>query len=817
MKIKTSTLILSLVIFVLFVLTGGIPLDTQEQTEPEEVFVEVTNIEVIVRALKKGEPVGGLKQSDFTLYENGKKREITSFMEIRRKIGTVQPEKQEEDLLTGQGEKPAEKKRFFLFYFWAFEPGPNYGETLKFFFDNVFREGDTVLMVFGNQVFKVLRKSQYPQTIEKLQAALEQAAVRSKMEHEAMVRRVERLYKDTEREFDQLVVSPNAPRTTSPTEDPGKRRRTLEGFIANYKELWNEFRFKRINMNVDKLKGIAASLKKVEIEKWGLVFFQHDLFAQFDVDSLTLDKTGAFGDNLELKRVFTDLTRELNKPSDAQAVIKEIRDAFIDANATFHLLLSNPKTPDTSASRFVKIAPIHSEWEEVFRNISKSTGGEVIDGKKLGISLAQVVNKEDIYYRLTYAPLVTDAQKRKVEVKTDKKRVQIVYNPNVVLKKATEIKIENFAFNFPTLEFSLRDYQQLYDGNYMYGDIAVKITAVHADGEMAKLERNFEPEEKAITASMKLSFPRGGEYTLIVEARDNQTGKKAAISKKIDVPKTGSDIEVLLTETHKAEKNAGSKSELDAVLEKTAKYCEKLKNATFYFTCLEEIKDVYILKGQEIKNDFYRHDYQIIMDGNGRMSEKRENMDEETGITGTDKKKRKRKKKKKDEPPLILTNFYSYYPFLMPVTLLGKENQENYSYQLLDKEKIGIRETLKVSVDPREKSGRAINHGVVWLDVRDGSVVKIELSPFSLRGIDALQEVARRKGAMLKVTDIHWYEIEKDQLRFPSKTEISEIKLAQYGPANEKERELENSKTVFAYKNYRFFKVNVDVVDTEHK
>ncbi len=814
MKMKTSTIIVCLAFFVLFALAGGIPLDTQEKTETEEIFVEVTNVEVIVRALKKGDPLGGLKQSDFTLYENGQKRELTSFMEIRRKIGTTKPEKVEEDLLSRLEEKPAEKKRFFLFYFWAFDPGPNYEEALKFFFENVYRDGDTVLMVYGNQVHKVLRKSQYPHSIAKLQASLEQVATRSKMEHEAMVRRVERLYKDVEREFDQLVVSPNAPRTKSPTEDPGKRRRVLEGFIANYKRLWDEFRFKRIRMNVDKLKGIAASLKKVEIEKWGMVFFQHDLFAQYDADSIALDKIGAFGDNLELKREFANLTRHLNKPSESQDIIKDIRNAFIDANATFHLLLSNPKTPDNSISRFVKVAPIHSEWQEVFREITESTGGEIISGKKLGISIAQAINKEDIYYRLTYAPQVADVKNRKVEVKTNKKRVKIVYNPNVVLKKTTEVKIENFSFNFPTLEFSLKDYQQLYDGNYMYGDIAVKISAVHAEGDIAKLERNFEPEDKAITATMKLSFPRGGEYSMIVEALDNQTGKKAVISKKIQVPKTGSDIEVLLTETHKAAEGVGSKSELDAVLEKTAGYCEKLKNATFYFTCLEEIKDVYILKGQEVKNDHYRHDYQIIMDGNGRISEKREKMTEETNGK---KKKRKRKKKKKDEPPLVLTNFYSYYPFLMPVTLLSKENQELYTYQLLDKEKVGERDTLKISVDPREKGGRAINHGIVWLDVRDGSVVKIELNPYALRGIDSLQKTARRKGAMLKVTDIHWYEIEKDQLRFPSKTEISEIKLAQYGPSSEKEREMENSLTVFAYKNYRFFKVNVDVLDTAHK
>lgn len=814
MKMKKSTIITFLSCLVLFFFTAaGLLPAPQQQTEPEEVFVEVTNVEVIVRALKKGKPVGGLLESDFTLYENGQKRDITSFMEIRRKIGAATPEESETNIPTQPlKETPHEKKRFFLFYFWVYEPGDRYTETLDYFFNNIYHDGDNVLMLIENQVVKVTRKEQAAEAINRIKTLLDKIGMRTKMEHESMVRQVENLYKEAELEFNQIEVIPQQMATKDPGQDPGKRRRILERFIANYRRLWDEFRFKRINMNIDKLKGIANSLKTIEIEKWGLVFFQHDLFPQYDVDALVLDKQGSFGSDLELKRVFSDLTRELNKPSSAQDIIKTVRDSFIDANATFHLLLSSVKPSDTTTSRFVKIAPVNSEWKEVFKSISEATGGEIIEGLRPGISLAQVVNKEDIYYRLTYAPEVMDQMKRKIEVKTAKKGLDIVYNPSITLKKTTEVTIEDFSFNYPTLEFSLKNYQQLYDGNWMYGDIAVKISAIHTNGEIASFQQNFEPEEKAITASMKLTFPRGGEYSLIVEALDNQTGKKAVFSQKIEVPKTGADIPVLLTKTHEAVEGIGDKGELNAILEKTAKYCDKLKSATFYFICLEEISDIYILKGQEVKNDFYRHEYQIIMDETGRMSEERKKIDE-----GTLKKKRKKKAKKETE--LVLTNFYSYYPFLMPVTLLDREKKDTYEYRLLAKETIGSHHTkvFKISVEPKSKGRGAINHGIVWVDERDGSVIKIELNPLALRGIDTLQDVARRKGAMLEVTDIHWFEIEKDEIRFPSKTEISEIKLAINEGNTAGPEELENSKTVFNYKDYRFFNVNVDVVDSGHK
>ena len=59
----------------------------QSQKSETREYVEVVNVSLVVRALKKGQPVAGLQQKDFTLYENGKPRTLTSFQEIRRKVG----------------------------------------------------------------------------------------------------------------------------------------------------------------------------------------------------------------------------------------------------------------------------------------------------------------------------------------------------------------------------------------------------------------------------------------------------------------------------------------------------------------------------------------------------------------------------------------------------------------------------------------------------------------------------------------------------------------------------------------------------------
>ena len=74
-------------IFVLLFQPAHYALLSQQQEEVQKEYIEVTNVELNVRALRKGKPVSGLKKDDFIVLENGKKMRITSFMEIKRAIG----------------------------------------------------------------------------------------------------------------------------------------------------------------------------------------------------------------------------------------------------------------------------------------------------------------------------------------------------------------------------------------------------------------------------------------------------------------------------------------------------------------------------------------------------------------------------------------------------------------------------------------------------------------------------------------------------------------------------------------------------------
>ncbi|MDQ1352910.1 MAG: hypothetical protein QG657_3216, partial [Acidobacteriota bacterium] len=393
-------LVLILLSALLPVLARDLPANPQEEKgaqEIQEVYVEVINAEVIVRAMKKDRPVSGLQKTDISLYENGQKQEITSFQEIKRKIRTEKNAPGEPVEAAGATSVAG---RIFLFYFWVSEPGLQLKESLDFFFKEVFREGDYALLVTGNHVFKITRPDQVSQALPEVKAKLDELSAYVRMDRAAFKNRMEELLRDLEEQMARISAALAAGEAI----ESARGRNILEQFSANSKRLWDEFKTKRLNLNVDKLKAIADSLKSLELEKWGLVFFQPDMAPLLDIDAFMREKQDTLADYRELQETFAAISREITKPTGSLAILEEIRQAFLDANATFHLLLSKTAPSEQFNSRFIKLDHVYSDWQEVFSNISRSTGGAVIKGNMPDQSLTQAVEKEDIYYRLTYEP-----------------------------------------------------------------------------------------------------------------------------------------------------------------------------------------------------------------------------------------------------------------------------------------------------------------------------------------------------------------------------------------------------------------------------
>ena len=264
-----------------------------------------------------------------------------------------------------------------------------------------------------------------------------------------------------------------------------------------------------------------------------------------------------------------------------------------------------------------------TDWQRAFRDISQATGGSIIEGNNLQESLVQAAAREDVFYRLTYAPGTIKDEDRTIRIQTKLRDIKLQYH-QVSVSTADKIAIDQLSFSHPLLEFTLKNYRQFSDGTNLYGDIEVKITTVDSNGNRRSFKKILEPYQDEMAVSMNLDFPSGGNYSLIIAAHDRQAGQTAAINQSITVPISKYQLEpVLVTEARKEMKGPRHKQTLASLLKKSALYCKKLKKTTFYFTCTEEVIDTHWYRGDLVREDFYRYDYQITREENGEMNETR--------------------------------------------------------------------------------------------------------------------------------------------------------------------------------------------------
>lgn len=410
----------------------------EQKWEDLTEYVEVTNVELIVRALKDGKPLGGLKISDFTLMENGKQKIITSLTEIRRKIGEKQPEPElsPETPREEKHEFKPPKRRLFLLYFWISERELKYRDALDYFFDKVYGNGDTALLVVKDRVFEITR----PEDITPALTWLNKIVIGRTMDFQADTRHTLRL---VGRLFSEYLETLHNRRPEI------EKLRLLRGQIEfHLNASWQEFQYKHLISNSQKLLALADELKHVDIEKWGMIFYQKNVFPHFDLHKVShnLAKEGMESETMKMKKLITFFKMKTKIPNHSFFNLEKIEQAFVNGDTTFHVLWMSSKNMMRIESPMFDMEEVYAGWMETFKGISKVTGGEVLNANKLKKTLEKLVEREDIYYRLTYAPAdLAEGQRanRKLEIKVNGNGINVIHLNRIKLKnkfKNTEFK-----------------------------------------------------------------------------------------------------------------------------------------------------------------------------------------------------------------------------------------------------------------------------------------------------------------------------------------------------------------------------------------
>lgn len=149
---------------------------------------------------------------------------------------------------------------------------------------------------------------------------------------------------------------------------------------------------------------------------------------------------------------------------------------------------------------------------------------------------------------------------------------------------------------------------------------------------------------------------------------------------------------------------------------------------------------------------------------------------------------------------------YSIKSILVPVQLLGIEQRSKYSFKLADDEKIKGESYYVVEAFLRSGQNGKIKQGKIWVDKTEFRVVKIEVESDFVEGYEHILEESSHYYLRPHFKSTHYYEIEKNDLLFPSRSEIR----VEYSGFYRYTRELK-SEIKIKYDNYKFF-----IVETDH-
>jgi hypothetical protein len=772
----------SLVLFLLIVLSLTFP--TFAQQEKQKEYVQVVNVEMILRVLKDGAPVGGLKKSDFTLYEDGEKCEINGFFENHRRIAHG-----------GEDKKQLQQPRLYLLLFWVNNPEADVEGVLDKFFSGIYREGDRVILSTPLKSFELPSQ---PDIATMTAAFLEHWRREAKEKLSASLQFQEDLNRLLENQVRRLWEIGEKNKADEKAQKPAKEvdtaaEREISSLITQYTRALQEYRLRELSTDTTAFEAMARSMIPNKNDKFAMVFYQHDSLPFYDISNVkSFCMTKGIPEDL-ISRIANEMLRveEQTKNSfNVRIISEQLKSLFIQANIPYHLLSLSPDKSDRQANAgsffsLVKREEIFSYWDD-----------------RMADALDRVIAFEDIYYYITYIPRDQGAKKRKIDVRVDQPGMQVIYGRTLEMTERPLVKIVEISVANQLIRLGIVDFYPIAKDGVPTGFVNIHVTGRQKDSEPSQPLLS-EPSETVGTVELPITFPQPGSWDIEVQVTDQITGqqdiKKAKIEIAAVVPAPAPFSEPDLS--------------LAALLTRAAAYAEKLKGAAFHFICREDVSEA-VFTPKSSKNPEpsttrtdWKYDYQIIC-REGRITENRVQLE-----------------KNRVEAHLakaqLETMFHSYFSFYMPVTILSGEKQRLYHYRLLGRERIDQKNVWHIAAACRVPG--SIPSGEIWVGEEDGAVWKIQIDQTSIIGFEKMAQKAVEQGYMPAITTIHEYNLEKNGIHFPTQTTFIE-RYKPYGEAANKtvfipgtgrtgvtHAPFERSQTYFEYKDHLFFSVSTRV------
>jgi len=505
------------IILLFFLLNLNINLVPGQQKPQEEVTVIA--VEVPVRVIRKGQVVKNLTKEEFEVYENGVKQEITAFEVVSRKIFIPQEER-----------KTYQKKRLFILILNIFDYNEAVGEGIDYFFENVFQQGDQFIVLTEGRLLDIQRSKNISEVILNIKETLQKYKVIS---NQYILKTFRELGFESERllgilrGYEQSAFTPID--------------QAMIRFFDNFQRAWKDYRRQYLIPDLALYQGIIKRIKQIEGEKWAICFQQREMFPKLKkaghLDNEIRNWIDSRADPMEQvkARLVQTKQQELQRALDVSQDFPSdsLRDLFLEANITFHLVLL--KSFRSVFSQDFELDEIASDYEDSFKKISFLTGGSSAFSNKVSEALKEAAETEDYHYMLVYSPKEDQsAKKRDVEVKVNRSGVDVIYLKHVPEITAPLITITDFESGRKTIEFSLVNYEMTKIEEKLTGVADVKITIFDEGSNKVFDEgKTLNLTKKETHISLNFNQLKSGSYFIIIQAFDRVSQETDVFSRDI--------------------------------------------------------------------------------------------------------------------------------------------------------------------------------------------------------------------------------------------------------------------------------------------
>jgi len=479
--------------------------------------VTVTVVELPVRVLLGGQPVRGLTKDDFRVYENGSLQALTGFDVVSRRISP-------DPGSPAVGLEASARPRLFVLLFQIFDYNQNVGEGIDYFFRDIFRPGDGLMVLVEDKILGVRQEADPASVAAQVKDTLKTFKSYSTSS-------IIRAYTDLEHEGEKLHAYLQG-------EGGASWYQSVNRFYENYQRAWNEYKSQFFTQDLGLYRNLTQRIRSLPGDKWVLCFEQRQMFPRLrqqsplEVEIRTLLDSQVDPQNQVLAREIQSTQLALQRSMDIvqQFPGDRLRELFLQAGITFHHIVL--KSPRVLQSRDFELGDVGQDYEDCFRRISDATGGCTVLSNKIAEAIREASVKEDYRYVLAYTPAdKSGAKERKIEVKVDRPGVEVISLKQYVAAGAALISITDFQTGPKSIRFGLRHYSRVETGGRTVGSAAVRIVIfndrsdqVFADGKTLELIKG--------ETNISLNFPQlePGPYFIIIEALDRTTGGKDVYS-----------------------------------------------------------------------------------------------------------------------------------------------------------------------------------------------------------------------------------------------------------------------------------------------